>query len=122
MKRLLFFALVTIASLSVSCSKEPAEIIIDYTKPENLVGTTWKTNEGLASVVEYGAIKFISLSLVEGWTKVKSRTEIREWIATYDINNKTISITNYDEIYAGPIEGELMNLEIYGSNYIFKKE
>lgn len=111
-----------ISFIPVSCSKEPAEIVIDYTKPENLVGTTWKTNEGLGMTVEYGAIKFISLSLVEGWTKVKTRTEIREWIATYDIVNKTITIINYDEIYAGPIEGEVMNLEIYGGNYIFKKE
>jgi hypothetical protein len=122
MNRLLFITIVTISSLFFSCSKEKTELINDYTNPENLVGTTWKTKDGLGSVFEYAALKFTSLSLVEGWTKVKSKIEIREWIGTFTIIKDTITIINSDEFYKGPIEGEIMNLEVYGSNYVFKKQ
>jgi hypothetical protein len=123
MKRVLCYAIAAI--VIVSCSKDKKEE--EYTNPENLSGTIWKCYDGLDEDMEYAALKFISTSAIEGWTKFKSGTEVKDWTGSYTVNSNIITV-NYinafgNHSFAGAIDGETMNLAFENAGtLVFKKQ
>jgi hypothetical protein len=118
MKKLPFIGIIMLSIILISCSKEKD---IDYTKTENLIGTTWKCFEGLETGTEYIALKFISNNAVEGWTKRAAENESKDWTGSFTISGKTITILYYDEGFTGTFNWENINAQIGGSPYVFKK-
>lgn len=96
-----------------SCSDDDKE---DVQTPQNLVGTTWKceTMKLLDPDLEYVTLKFTSDTGVEGWTKYKEEEFKREWMGTYTVSGKTITIVEgvAQETLTGTISGVTMNLTV----------
>lgn len=109
----LFRSLLLLSLLIVtgSCSKD--EDPADYTTSSNLTGTTWKCSEDLDwdMDLEYLTLKFTSTTGVEGWSKYKNAAFQRDWVGTYTISGKTITIDEgkMDETITGIINGVTMN-------------
>ncbi|HET6556375.1 MAG TPA: hypothetical protein VFG54_03615 [Prolixibacteraceae bacterium] len=96
-----------------SCSDDDKE---DAQTPQNLVGTTWKceTMKLLDPDLEYVILKFTSATGVEGWTKYKEEEFKREWMGTYTVSGKAITIEEEEagETFTGTISGVTMNLTV----------
>ncbi len=121
MRKLFFLALVWATVLSTSCSKDETD---DFTKPENLAGTTWKCTSGtdLDEDPEYALLIFTSRITVEGWTKYENEGEQKDWTGSFSISNDRISITYEDETLTGIIDGETIKTTINGETLIFIKQ
>lgn len=130
MKKMLLIAFVLTTVLFATCKKDENKDQtqnIDYTKPENLLGTTWKCFDVEPNPnMEYAALKFKSTSAVEGWSKNKTEIEKMNWTGSYIVNNSTITF-NYimDTIpatFSGTINGQVINVQIGGTTIAFKKQ
>jgi hypothetical protein len=112
-------ALVLIATGILSCSKDD-----DFTKPENLSGTTWKCTSGdeWDEDLEYALLVFISTTEVEGWTKEIGEEEEKDWTGTYSITNDKISVEFDEESFTGVINGKKMDTLIEGNSFLFIKQ
>jgi hypothetical protein len=91
MKKKLLFVLAFFAVTMQSCLKDK----VDYTIPENLVGTTWKYIYYRDAKIDYNALVFTSTTTVELRTKEFKVDERLDHSATYSIEGKTITIV-YD--------------------------
>lgn len=111
MKTLLMLSLLMLLIVTGSCSKDENDT--DFTTPSNLVGTTWKCSTDLDwdEDLEYLTLKFTSTTGVEGWSKYKNRDFQQDWIGTYTISGKTITIDEgeLEETIIGTINGVEMN-------------
>jgi hypothetical protein len=130
MKKMLLIAFMLTTVLFVACkkdeNKDPVQTV-DYTKPENLSGTIWKYFDvGPNSNMEYAALKFKSVSAVEGWSKKKTEIEKMDWTGSFSVNNSTI-IFNYvmdsvPETFNGTVSGQIINCQMGGTTITFKKQ
>ena len=121
MKKSIFLIITIIAVFITSCSKNE---IVDYTKPENLSGTTWKCTTGTnwEADIEYLLLVFTSTTNVELWTKLVNETVRKDGIGLYTISNDTISILFEDELLTGIINGEKINLRSDGNIFPFLRQ
>lgn len=125
MRKLIILAFVFATVLTTSCSKDEID---DFTKPENISGTTWKCTSGTdwAEDLEYALLIFTSTTVVEGWTKEVAEGKQKDWTGSFTISNDRISISYSDdgdgETFTGIIEGENMNLTIDEGTYVFSKQ
>ena len=118
MKRALIigFCLVTITLLS--CSKDD-----DFTDPDNLSGTEWKSFDVGFAEVEYYLFKFTSNIKFEFWIKEKGEDINKVLSGIYSLSGKTISFDFGDGIIiSGVIEGSIMNFAYDGCVSVFTKE
>jgi hypothetical protein len=110
--------------LIISCKKKDDN---SNTEISNLSGTTWKCSEGLDEDIEYAALKFISISAVEGWTKLKTGSEVKDWAGTYTVNGKTITVLyvngSGNHSFTGIVDGNNMFVQFDNeSAAVFKKQ
>ena len=89
MKKLIFLAMTIVAVIITSCSKDET---VDFTKQENLSGTTWKSTTGTAwnEDMEYAVLIFTSSTAVEVWTKYIGEGEQKQWAGSFTISNDRI--------------------------------
>lgn len=114
MKALLNVLVILMTLIVVSsCSDDDKE---DVQTPQTFVGTTWKceTMKLLDPELEYVTLKFTSATGVEGWTKYKEEEFKREWMGTYSISGKVITIVEDEgqQTLTGTISGVTMNLTV----------
>jgi hypothetical protein len=130
MKKLLLIAFVLTTVMFAACKKtenQDQKPTVDYTKPENLSGTTWKCFDlGVDSTMEWAALIFKSTSVVEGWTKKKTANATKDWTGSFAIINTTITF-NYlmdtvPQTFSGVISGEVINCQMAGTTVVFKKQ
>jgi|GEM_PF-2118875 len=130
MKKILLIAFAMTTIMFVACKKDENKDQtqnVDYTKPENLSGTTWKCFDvGPNPNMEYAALKFRSTSAVEGWSKNKTEIEKMDWTGSYTVNNSTITF-NYlmdtiSQTFSGTVSGEVINCQMAGTTVTFKKQ
>lgn len=120
MKKLIFLTMAIGAVITTSCNKDKIE---DFTKLENLSGTTWKSTSGpLEDYTEYVLLIFTSTSTVEGWTKAPNKGEKKDWTGTFTLSNDRISITYGSELFTGIIEGNTLTTTFDGEEFIFTKQ
>jgi hypothetical protein len=110
--------------ITSSCKKKDDN---NNTETLSLSGTTWKCSEGLDEDIEYAALKFISISAVEGWTKLKTGSEIKDWDGTYTVNGKTITVlyvnASGNHSFTGIVDGNNMYVQFDNeSAAVFKKQ
>lgn len=113
MKTLLYMLFLLMLLMATgSCSKDENDPV--YTTPSNLVGTTWKCSTDLNwdEELDYLILKFTSTTGVEGWSKYKNTALQQDWIGTFTISDKTITIKEgeLEETITGTINGVTMNL------------
>ncbi len=113
----------TISSFS-SCDKDDNDL--DFTNPENLSGTTWKTSDYHpdSDEWEYAALKFKTTSALELWAKVIGQDEEKHGNCTYTIEGSNIKIVAdgvpLSEWYMeGTINAQEMELSIYDEGMFF---
>ena len=130
MKKLLLIAFVLATVLFSACKKtetRDSKPTVDYTKPENISGTTWKCFDvGIDPTMEWAALIFRSTSAVEGWSKYKNLNETKDWTGGFTIINITITF-NYlmdtvPQSFSGTISGENINCLMGGTPVTFKKQ
>jgi hypothetical protein len=128
MKKLLLIVFVLTTVMFAACKKnQDQKPTVDYTKPENLSGTTWKFFDlGVDSTMEWAALIFKSTSVVEGWTKKKTANATKDWTGSFAIINATITF-NYlmdtvPQTFSGVISGEVINCQMAGTTVVFKKQ
>ncbi|MGA2823497.1 MAG: hypothetical protein ABSE72_08235 [Bacteroidales bacterium] len=130
MKKLLLILFVLTTVLFSACKKTEnsnPKLAVDYTKPENLSGTTWKYfYTGTSPSLEWASLVFKSTSAVEGWSKYKNQNETKDWTGSFAIINTTITF-NYvmdsvPETFSGTISGESMTCLMGGTTITFKKQ
>ena len=120
MKKLIFLTMAIFAVITTSCSKDEND---DFTKPENLSGTTWKCSElDWDEDLEYAKLVFTSTTIVEGWTKYVDEVEHKDWTGSFTISNDEISISFEGDSFIGIIDGETMTVTIDGETLIFTKQ
>ena len=119
MKKSIFIAFSFMVLLFFSCSKDD-----DFTDPDNLSGTEWKSFDvDFPEEEEYYIFKFTSKTVIELWIKEKGGVLYKEWTGIYTINGKTISIDFGDgDIISGVIEGNKMNFAYDGEIIVFTKQ
>lgn len=120
MRILIILAFVFAIVLITSCSKDAID---DFTKPENISGTTWKCSTGSYwnEDLEYALLIFKSTKAVEGWTKLKDKAEQKDLSGTFSISNNKISFVFDEESFTGIIEGKTMKITNDGT-FIFLKQ
>lgn len=114
MKRFLNVWVILMILVAVSsCSDDDNEGV---QTPQDLVGTAWKceTMQLLDPELEYVTLKFTSSTTVEGWTKYKEEEFKREWMGTYTVSGKTITIVEGEgqQSLTGTINGVNMSLKV----------
>ncbi len=124
MKNTIKLAMGLLFSIAIitSCSKDEID---DFTKLENISGTTWECTSGIDwdEDLEYALLIFTSTTTVEGWTKYIDEGEQKDWTGSFTISNDRISISYDDDSFTGIIEGESMNLTIEDDKtYVFSKK
>jgi hypothetical protein len=118
MKKELFIALVLTVVVFSSCKKDD-----DFTNPDNLVGTEWKSLDTDYSDEEYYLFKFNSKTIVEEWTKNSDETKLyNEMSGTYTISGNKITIDFGYTPLEGVIEGKTMNFAYDGGVVAFTKQ
>jgi hypothetical protein len=119
MKKSILIAFSLMMLLFFGCSKDD-----DFTDPENLSGTEWKSFDvDFPDEEDYYIFKFISNTVIELWIKEKEGVLYKEWTGIYTINGKTISIDFGDgDIISGVIEGNKMNFAYDGEIIVFTKQ
>lgn len=119
MEKKLLFAIAFMTIMVVSCSKDNDE---DTFNPEDLPGTTWKCFDGLDTDTEYATLKFITTSVVEGWTKMKNESEGKDWTGSYTINGNDITVSYSSHSFTGTFDGKNLTVSISGIPLVFKKQ
>lgn len=118
MKKLIFITLTLTAILFTSCKKDD-----DYTNPDNLFGTEWKSLDVDYSDVEFDLIKFNSKTDVEYLIQEKANNGgklLTLGEGTYSISGNKINIdAGYDYEFSGTINGNSMTLDYYGKKKTF---
>ena len=132
MKKIIFITFAVTAILFSSCKKTENDGTVpsvDYTKPENLSGTTWKffNNPVVDPSMEWASLVFKSTSAVEGWSKDKTSNETKDWTGTFAIVNTAITFTyTLDSIpqgFSGTISGTSIICSMGGGTTVtFKKQ
>jgi hypothetical protein len=119
MKKINLIGFFLLIFVFISCSKDD-----DFTDPENLSGTEWKSFDvDFPEEEEYYIFKFTSKTVIELWVKEKVGVLYKEWTGIYTINGKTISIDFGDgDIISGVIEGNKMNFAYDGEIIVFTKQ
>lgn len=118
MKRTIFIVLISILAVFSSCKKDD-----DFTNPDNLAGTEWKSLDTDYEDEEYYLFKFTSKTIVEEWTKYKDETKLyNEMSGTYSISGNKITIDFGYTPLAGVIEGKTMNFAYDGAVVVFTKK
>jgi hypothetical protein len=119
MKKLIFLVMTIVALITTSCSKAKTD---DFTKPENLSGTTWKCALVLSEDIEYYLMIFTSTTTVEAWTKYIGEAEDLVSTCSYTISNDRISISHEDIIQTGIIDGETITTTVDDKTCVFYKQ
>ncbi len=126
MKTLKFFCIFSFIAFGVSCTN-------DFSKPNNLAGTTWKATDlsssglGNPETFDYQMLKFNTTTAVEGSQKyLKDAVETRTGNATYSISGNVITIaaaTDGGGTMTGTIEGNKLNVLFEtGNSIVFVKQ
>jgi hypothetical protein len=130
MKKLLVIAFVLTTVMFAACKKtenQDQKPTVDYTKPENISGTTWKCFDvGIDPTMEWATLIFKSTVAVEGWSKYKTHNETKDWAGSFAIINTTITF-NYlmdtvPQTFSGTISGESINCLMGATTVVFKKQ
>jgi len=119
MKKLIFLVMAIVALITTSCSKDKTD---DFTKPENLSGTTWKCVPDLSDDIEYYLMIFTSTTTVEAWIKYIGEEEDQISICSYTISNDRIIISYEDILQIGIIDGKTITTTIDEKTCIFYKQ
>lgn len=130
MKKLLLSVIVLTTVLFSACKKNETQdqkASVDYTKPENLSGTTWKCFDmAVDPTMEWAALIFTSTSAVEGWTKKKTANATKDWTGNFAIVSTTITfnylLDSVPQTFSGTINGENINCLMGGTPVTFKKQ
>lgn len=106
--------LACVLALLTSCEK-------DYTKVDNLAGTTWKCSN--TGGVEYVLIIFTSTSTAEFWVKERGEAEYQDGICSYSVYDNRIHFTYEGETYiTGTIDKDVISAMIEDEAYFFIKQ
>lgn len=118
------FFLMSLFLLLSSCSDD--DNALDFTNPENLPGTTWKSFDDHPEWDgwEYAALKFQTTSVVEFWIKEIGQDEYKYGPMNYTINNRNIKflwdgVPQSEWYMEGTINGQEMELSIYDEGMFF---
>lgn len=118
MKKLLFIALVLSSIILSSCNKDE-----DYTDPDNLAGTEWKSLDTEYSDEEYYLFKFTTKTIIEMWIKYEDDTKVyNEMSGIYSILGNAITINFDGDPVTGVIDGNTMNFAYDGEVITFKRQ
>ncbi|MCX6247266.1 MAG: hypothetical protein NTW10_06005 [Bacteroidetes bacterium] len=131
MKKIVFLAIAITAIMFTSCKKtenDGSPVSVDYTKPANISGTTWKTFSPSADPsMEWAALIFKSTAAVEGWSKYKTLNATKDWTGTFAIVNANItfnySMDSIPETFSGTISGITITCPMGGgASVVFTKQ
>lgn len=114
MKKVLFIALTLSAFIFSSCKKD------DYTNPDNLAGTEWKSMD--SDYGEYDLLKFNSKTDVEYLVQEvvsDGGKLVTLGEGTYSISGNKIYIEAGSDEFSGTIDGKTMNLDHFGDKKKF---
>jgi hypothetical protein len=117
MKKVIVLGLFVASIFLISCSKDD-----DFTDPDNLSGTEWKSLNVDTSYEEYYIFKFTSKTIIEFWIKEKDEVLYIEWSGVYSLSGNTITIDYGDDIVSGVIDGNKMNFAYDGEVMVFTKQ
>nr|WP_299068318.1 hypothetical protein [uncultured Allomuricauda sp.] len=91
-KQIQHIGITMLTLLVLACSKDEV-VDIDYSIPENLVGTTWEAPSFPGTSVEYALLDFLSETRVQALTK-RAEQEIQvDWTGVFEIVSDSIFIT-----------------------------
>lgn len=130
MKKLLLIVFMLTTVMFAACKKtetQDSKVTVDYTKPDNLSGTTWKCFDmAVDPTMEWAALIFTSTSAVEGWSKKKTASATKDWTGNFAVTNTTVTF-NYlmdtvPQTFSGVINGEVINCQVGGATVAFKKQ
>jgi hypothetical protein len=114
MKKTIFLVLACVSVLLTSCEK-------DYTKVDNLSGTTWKCSD--IGDVEYALFVFTSTNSVEFWVKSKGEPEYQNGIFSYSVYTNRIHFIYEDEtVITGLIDKNTITATIEDETGVFIKQ
>lgn len=115
MKKNVFLAFVFLSVTMQSCLKDK----VDYTIPENLVGTTWKYIYYRDVKYDYNSLVFTSTTDVELRTKEFKVDERLDHLGTFSLEGKAITIVYDDVTLTGTISHTSISLKIKNNTYKF---
>ena len=78
--------------LVLACSKDEVGDI-DYTNPENIAGTSWRSEAFPGIDLDYALLNFISESSVQALTKRPEQEIQVDWTGVFEIENDSIFIS-----------------------------
>lgn len=119
MKKSLFIALVLSSFIFSSCKKND-----DFTNPDNLFGTEWKSmdsDEGQYDLLKFNSKTEVEYLIQEFPSDGGKLVTVGE--GTYSISGNKIHIDagNQYEL-SGTIDGKTMNLDLFGNKKTFTKQ